>query len=321
LENVKTDVATRKSNLASGMKGIRGSFNANSTSLKAETGRVKDKRETVHQNIAIARRSRVREAAELLSLRKLHGKEDSYVIAGILIVDLHLIRSRTPTYSLTALRLTSLDYAPIYLVLGLSHVTHLLTLITDYLSLKLPHEIVPPSRGNAYHSIRKAPSAKPLSITIPTDPSTENPSKAWQGRKLKDMPNVDSLVEAFALLAWDIAWVLWTQQLWPPSPGKPDEAKEACRIGRNLVALVSSPRIGRISHGSMMEFVPIMENLGKLPAFELTVRGIQEVILAGLEDGGAGDGEGGGWDMVEGGEEVMRADGWLKLNSISSGDG
>jgi len=99
LENVKGDVATRKSNLASGMKGIRGSFNANTTSLKAETGRVKDKRETVHQNIAIARRSRVREAAELLGLRKLLGKQDSYVIAGILIVDLHLIRSNNTSLS------------------------------------------------------------------------------------------------------------------------------------------------------------------------------------------------------------------------------
>lgn len=78
------------------MKGIRGSFNANTTSLKAETGRVREKRETVHQNIAIARRSRVREAGELLGLRRLHGKEDSYVIAGILIVDLHLIRSTRP---------------------------------------------------------------------------------------------------------------------------------------------------------------------------------------------------------------------------------
>jgi len=90
------------------------------------------------------------------------------------------------------------------------------------------------------------------------------------------------------------------------------------------VAIVSSPRIGRISHGSTMEFVPVMENLGKLPTFGLTVRGIQEVITGALEDGcagGAGDGEGGGWDMVEGGEEVMRADGWLKLNPVSSTDG
>jgi Vacuolar sorting 38 and autophagy-related subunit 14 len=211
------------------------------------------------------------------------------------------------------------DYAPIYLVLGISHVTHLLTLITDYLSLKLPHEIIPPSRGNAYPSIRKSPNAKPIPISMPPDPNTENPAKAWQGKKLKDMPNVETLTEAFALVAADLAWVLWTQQLWMPSAGKGEA--DACRLGRNLLTLVTSQRIGRISHGSTMDFLPVLENAGKLGTFEVSVRGIQDVILAGLEEGGTVEVEGGGWDMVEGGEEVMRADGWLKLNPVSSTDG
>ena len=93
LENVKGDVATRKSNLASGLKGIKASYLASSTSLKAEIARLKERRETVHQNIAIARRSRCKEAAELLGLRRLPTKEDTYAIAGIVLVDLHLIRS------------------------------------------------------------------------------------------------------------------------------------------------------------------------------------------------------------------------------------
>jgi hypothetical protein len=96
LENVKTEVATRKSNLASGLKGIKASHSANSTSLKAEISRVKERREIVHQNIAIARRSRCKEAAELLGLRRIANKEDTFAIAGIVLVDLHLIRSISP---------------------------------------------------------------------------------------------------------------------------------------------------------------------------------------------------------------------------------
>ena len=204
-----------------------------------------------------------------------------------------------------------------YVILGLSHVTHLLTLVTDYLSLKLPYEIIPPSRGISYSSIRKSPTTKPLSLSFPPDPSTPNPSKAYFGRKLKDMPQIDSLVEAMALLAWDIAWVLWTQQLWPPVTGK-DEALEACRIARNLLLLVSSNKIGRISHASTIEFLPMQEFNGKLPQFMLSVKSVQDVILASLKEEKEGDFEGGGWDIVEGGGEVLRGEGWLKLNSVVS---
>src|SRR5271169_1185168 len=267
LENVKGDVATRKSNLASALKGIKASHLASSTSLKAEIARLKDRRETVHQNIAIARRSRCKEAAELLGLRRIPTKEENFAIAGIVLVDLHLIRSSLSLFS-TCL---TVDCAPMYVTLGLSHVTHLLTLLTDYLSLKLPYEIIPPSRGISYPSIRKSPTTKPLSLNFPPDPSTPNPSKAYFGRKLKDMPQIDSLVEAMSLLAWDIAWVLWTQQLWPPMTGK-DEALEACRMARNLLLLVSSTKIGRISHASTIEFLPVQEINGKLPQFMLSVK-------------------------------------------------
>ena len=209
------------------------------------------------------------------------------------------------------------DCAPMYVILGLSHVTHLLTLVTDYLSLKLPYEIMPPSRGISYPSIRKSQTTKPLPLTFPPDPSTPSPSKAWLGRKLKDMPQLDSLIEAMSLLAWDIAWVLWTQQLWPPIPSR-EEPLEACHLARNLLHIVSSSKIGRISHASTIDFLPTQELLGKLPQFMLSVKSVQEVISAALVEEKSGDVEGGGWDMVEGGEEVLRGDGWLKLNAINS---
>ena len=120
-----------------------------------------------------------------------------------------------------------------------------------------------------------------------------------------------------SLLAWDIAWVLWTQQLWPPIPTR-EEPLEACHLARNLLHLVSSPKIGRISHASTIEFLPIQESFGKLPQFMLSVKSVQEVISAALVEEKGGDIEGGGWDMVEGGEEVLRGDGWLKLNAVNA---
>jgi len=63
--------------------------------------------------------------------------------------------------------------------------------------------------------------------------------------------------------------------------------------------------------------------MGKMGKFELSVREVQDVISMGLQEDkvGAGEVEGGGWDMVEGGEEVLRGDGWLKLPPITHSQG
>jgi hypothetical protein len=211
-----------------------------------------------------------------------------------------------------------------YVVLGLSHIAHLLTLVADYLSLKLPYEIVPPSRGMPYHSIRKSAITKPLPLNVPPDPSTPSLAKAWAGKKIKDMPQLESLIEAMSLLAWDMAWMLWTQQLWPPSVATAasiapprEDAQEACRLARNMYHLVSSAKIGRISHSSTIEFLPIQEAAGALSPFTLSVRNVQDVISAALEEKTGGEADGSGWDMVEGGEEVLRGDGWLKLPAVA----
>ena len=98
LENVKGEVATRKSNLASASKGIKASHASGMSNAKAEITRVKERRENVNLNIAIARRSRCKEAADLLGLRRISHKEDMFTIAGITIVDLHLIRSTIPSW-------------------------------------------------------------------------------------------------------------------------------------------------------------------------------------------------------------------------------
>ena len=320
LENVKGEVATRKSNLASATKGIKAAYAASATSLKAEIARVRERREGVHQSIAVARQSRCKEAGELLGLRQFPtSKEDAFAIANIVLVDLHLIRSMPQRVVLLMV-----DSTPTYVMLGISHITHLLTLLTYYLSLKLPYEIIPPSRGISYPCIRKSSTTKPLALTIPPDPShPSSPNKAWQGKRFKDLPHIETLIEAMSLLAWDIAWVLWTQKLWPPPSATNEQSVEACRLARNLYVLVTSPEIGRISHVSTIGFLTTEEAMGRMAKFELSVKEVQDLISMGLQEDkvGGGEVEGGGWDMVEGGEEVLRGDGWLKLQPFPNSQG
>jgi hypothetical protein len=64
-----------------------------------------------------------------------------------------------------------------------------------------------------------------------------------------------------------------------------------------------------------MEFLSIVEARGGLSPFGVNVKDVQDVIVAALEEDKTGDVDGGGWDMVEGGEEVLRGEGWLKLNA------
>ena len=306
LENVKGEVATRKSNLASASKGIKASHVSGVNNAKTEISRVKERRENVSMSIAIARRSRCKEAADLLGLRRISHKEDAFAIAGITIIDLHLIKS-----TILSIKPLKVDYSPMYVVLGLSHATHLLTLLTDYLSLKLPYEIIPPSRGISYPCIRKSSNTKPLPIYISPDKLPSQTSKVWAGKNIKDVPGLETFIEAISLLAWDIAWVLWTQQLWTHQT---NESLEACRITRNLFHLVTSPKIGRISQGSTIGFLSTQEALGILTPFMLSVKDVQDGISAALEEDKTGEADGGGWDIVEGGEEVLRGEGWLKLN-------
>lgn len=71
-----------------------------------------------------------------------------------------------------------------------------------------------------------------------------------------------------------------------------------------------------------MEFLSKQEVIERLAPFKLSVSTVQEVIAKGLEDEKSGaEVDWGGWDMVEGGEEVIRGDGWLKLNSAGHFEG
>jgi len=95
---MKTDVATRKSDLAAAGKRIKAGHESTLKSLKAEILRTREKRESVHQNLALARRARCMDAAELLRFRPISGLEDTFAIAGVPVVDLHLLASNDRSF-------------------------------------------------------------------------------------------------------------------------------------------------------------------------------------------------------------------------------
>ena len=56
--------------------------------------------------------------------------------------------------------------------------------------------------------------------------------------------------------------------------------------------------------------------MGVLQPFTLSAKDIQDKIVGGLEEDRTREVDGGGWDIVERGEEVLRGEGWLKLNPM-----
>jgi len=185
--------------------------------------------------------------------------------------------------------------------------------------LKLPNEIIPSSRDGGHPCIRRTSTATrkttKLQLSVEYDP--EKPEL-----KLKDLQGLDPFIEALALLAWDVAWVLWTQNLWHPSKSqeKSLESLEACRLAKNLYRLSSSNKIGRISHSSTLGFIPTLEANEELSPFTLEVGDVRSLISKFFNEGKIeADIDDGQWDMLGDVEELTKTEGWIKLNMNTVG--
>ena len=149
---------------------------------------------------------------------------------------------------------------------SLSHVAHLLVLISFYLSIRLPAEITLPHReyplatiftpANSY-SAREVP----FPGITPTNSSSNSPTTSRHGdtrppsrpRPLflepgnihekvphvakKDPVAFNFFLEGVSLLAWDVAWVCRSQG----SGAGSDAWEDVCNMGRNLWNLLISP--------------------------------------------------------------------------------
>ncbi|KAK2759081.1 hypothetical protein FQN54_003180 [Arachnomyces sp. PD_36] len=221
----------------------------------------------LHNKTAESRIFLCREAANLYGLRqKLRRKEgkvkDSYTIGGVGIIDLREMNSEFTSTSTSYSSNLLVDASPTQITTSLSHISHLLVLVSHYLSLRLPAELILPHRGSPLPTIYP-PAASYISRDTqhpvsPPHSSSNSPtsSRSTDQRHLprprplfidkdKTLPKLakeepatyNLFLEGISLLAWDIAWVSRTQGLNTSS----DSWEDICNMGRNLWQLLVSP--------------------------------------------------------------------------------
>ncbi|KAI9765000.1 MAG: hypothetical protein M1840_007922 [Geoglossum simile] len=223
-------------------------------SVEKSIRRIDHRWNTLHTRTAEARVFLCREAANLYGLKQRRRRKggvirEDYTICGVTIVDLRDLNNAPPAHISTSL----------------THLCHLLILISHYLSLRLPAEITLPHRDYPLPTIFTPSSSYsarevPFPGTSPSNSSSPSPSASRTGdlpplphpRPLflekslpalaKEDPAAYSLfVEGVTLLAWDVAWLCRTQGLNISSNGGPGTWEDVCPLGRNLWLLLAAP--------------------------------------------------------------------------------
>ncbi|KAL4888121.1 UV radiation resistance protein and autophagy-related subunit 14-domain-containing protein, partial [Aspergillus ambiguus] len=205
---------------------------------------------SLHSKTAEDRIFLCREAANIYGLRQKTKKKEGQIkeihtIGGVPIIDLRDLNGAPPSQISTSL----------------DHVAHLLVLVSNYLSLRLPAEITLPHRNYATPTIyppsgsylsRDNASAPQMSQPAPSSPgasrTTDSRSHFPRPRPLsidRSLPRLARedpaayalFLEGAALLAWDVSWICRTQGLNLAS----DSWEEVCDIGKNMWQLLVAP--------------------------------------------------------------------------------
>jgi hypothetical protein len=211
--------------------------------------------DAIHNKAIETRSFLCREAAHLHGLRQRKKMragvvKDQYTIGGVSLVDLKDINSAKVNELTTSLNSTA----------------HLLVLVSFYLSIRLPAEIVLPHRNYPLPTIFTPANSYqdreiPFPGTTPTASSTNSPAGSRhtdlrplprprplfiEPENLKDkIPQVAKrdptafafFLEGISLLAWDIAWLCRSQGMITGT----ESWEDVCNMGRNLWNLLISP--------------------------------------------------------------------------------
>lgn len=149
---------------------------------------------------------------------------------------------------------------PSHISTSFSNIAHLLVLVSHYLSLRLPAEIVLPHRNHATPTIFSPAASYSTRETIDSEykswypsssPTSSKPPPHARGhrprplsvdkslsRLMKEEPATYALfIEGASLLAWNVSWLCRTQGLHVGS----DNWKTFSNMGKNLWQLLVSP--------------------------------------------------------------------------------
>lgn len=219
-----------------------------------------------HSRTAEARIFLCREAASLYGLRQRVRKRDdglkeTYTIGGVPILDLREMNGKShPWFSGRANINTLAGTSPDHISTCFSYIAHILVLVSNYLSLRLPAEVTLPHKNYPMPTIY-TPSAsylprEALSASYP-DYFSPSPTVSRAAdthvflprprplrieislpKLAKEDPGAYALfVEGATLLAWNVSWLCRSQGLNLGS----DSWEDVCDIGKNLWQLLVAP--------------------------------------------------------------------------------
>lgn len=258
-------LAQRRSQVAAATDGLTERRAVVLESLSKNTRNTEKSWNGMHRDIVNARIFLCTEAAKLYGLRQRRRKRggsirDEYTIGGLAIVDLRDLNSKSVTASNRTYFNAVIATPPAQITVSMARLAHLLVLSSHYLSLRLPAEVVLPHKNHplttifspgASYSSRQQPSrgSTPLHYTTSSPSASRNsdlqslprPRPLYLDKKLpvtaKEDPVAYSLfVEGVTLLAWDVAWLCWTQGLQVGTTSWED----ICALGKNLWQLLVS---------------------------------------------------------------------------------
>ncbi|KAH0608923.1 uncharacterized protein H6S33_001151 [Morchella sextelata] len=332
-----------------------------SQALTRDTKRLTTKHKTLHTRTAEARTFLCREAAALYNLRQKRKKAPPPPTTTTTTTSTTSTQPQPPppppppqpTYHIGGVPIPNLltdlnTHAPAQITTALTHLSHLLVLTSHYLGLKLPHEILLPTRDTPTTSIRgvlnnRHLATRPLHLAVPLAALARENNAGYT-----------KFIEGLGMLAVDVAWLCYSQGL-----DDVNSVEEACAPGaamwRLLVAKEVVPGFGRCSHataagnlatagGAMgmkgfrvglaavverVRFTVMGEAIGAewdlVEEVERGVEGSGEVVVApvrGEEGGGEGGGGGGGfsgWSQLQ--AASVGISGWTRIRSKAEKEG
>lgn len=334
IRSKKSEVSRRKGDLASAKDGVEKRRGKQLNEMEKSTQMLRFRWSQSAEDMASTRSFLCAEAAHLYGLKKISkkgSKNPEYQVGKVPVIDLLSMNGKSSLQSSQLhCKLTSAELTPELITASLGHISHLLSLASHYLAIRLPAEVTSPHKDYPCATIMPLSSSYRYpylpfpgtsSTTTPTS-STISPGARNAPRPrplaiskplpqlLKDDPSSYAyFVEGVTLLAYNIAWLCNSQGL---SIGDKSPFDEVCQMGRNLYTLLvqtpaQQPRpateenpnttwLGRYSHGTMFYSLAGAEGAEVIKTFKLP----SPVKLADkLKRKLLGDAAGPDWEVLE----------------------
>ncbi|MCJ1232618.1 hypothetical protein MMC14_000571 [Varicellaria rhodocarpa] len=288
----RKSLAERKAALESAKKNLARRQATDLEPIQTSIDTIESRWQALHTMAVEARVFLCKEVANLYGLqhrkqRKDEVGRDSYIIGGNPIIDLRDINSmytaqHPSSQGKGVITLTFTDADPAHITVTITHLAHLVHLISHYLSLRLPAEISLPNAKHPYSTISSplssytkpslptpilakssSSSSHPTATTIRSQPHPRplHLEKPLQALAKEDPVAYSLFVDGISLLAWDIAWVCKSQGLDIGAKSWED----VCAIGKNMwLLLISPPSYIRPAPPSRTTSAKISNNTSKL---------------------------------------------------------